>query len=80
MAVENLAIISSPLAGLAMNMQGNALGDAGTWMRSHGMHPSHVAIGAIAGAFLLGEGVWGGAWRGAALVAVVEAAYHHLAR
>jgi len=80
MAVEHLAIISSPLAGLAMNMQDNALGNVGTWMTSHGMNPAHVAIGAVAGAFLLGEGVCGGAWRGAALVAAVEAAYYHLVR
>jgi len=78
MAVESLAIISSSLSGLALN-GGSALGSVSAWMESHGMRPSHVALGAIAGAFLISEGGCGGALKGAAVVAVVEALYYHLA-
>jgi hypothetical protein len=77
MAVENLAIISSSLSGLALN-GGSALGSVDAWMTSHGMQPSHVALGAIAGAFLINRGGFDGALKGAAVVAVVEALYYHL--
>ena len=81
MAVENLAIIGGSLAGLPMNPTSGALGSVGTWMTTHGMSPTHVAIGAVAGAFLLQrESFVDGALKGAALVAVVEAAYHYFVR
>ncbi len=76
MAVENLAIISSPLAGLAMN---GALGGIQTWMLSNGIRPSHVAIGAVIGAIAHQEAL-NGALRGALIVGVVEAAYYYLTR
>jgi hypothetical protein len=79
MAVESLAIISSPLAGL-MNPSQNALGSVGTWMTSHGMQPSHVALGALAGAFLIQGGGLDGALRGAVAVAAIEAAYYYFIR
>ena len=79
MAVENLAIISSSLAGLA-NPSQNALGNVGTWMTSHGMQPSHVALGAIAGAFLIQNGGLDGALKGAVAIAVIEAAYYYFTR
>ena len=76
MAVESLAIVSSSLAGLA-NPSQNALGSVSTWMTGHGMQPSHVALGALAGAFLIHGGGLDGALKGAVAVAVIEAVYHY---
>ena len=79
MAVETLAIISSSLAGLA-NPGQSTLGSVSAWMISHGMRPAHVAIGAIAGAFLLDGGVVAGAAKGALAVGIVEALYSCMVR
>lgn len=76
MAVETLSIISSPLAGLAMN---GALGGIQTWMLNNGIRPYHVAVGAIIGAIAHQEAL-NGAIRGALIVGVVEAGYYYLTR
>ena len=78
MAVENLAIISSPLAGLAMSMN-SGLGGIQTWMLGHGIRPVHIAVGAVIGAIVRGD-VLEGALRGALIVGVAEAGYYYLTR
>lgn len=76
MAVENLAIISSPLAGLAMN---GAMGGIQTWLAGHGIRPAHIAIGAVIGAIVRGDALEG-ALRGALIVGIAEAGYYYLSR
>lgn len=76
MAVETLSIISSPLAGLAMN---GGLGGIQTWMVEHGMRPSHVALGALIGALVRGQ-IVEGALRGALIVGGFELALYYISR
>jgi hypothetical protein len=79
MAVENLAIISSPLAGLAMSMNGG-MGSIQTWMTAHGIRPLHMGVGAVIGAIVTHGGILEGALRGAAIVGGFELALYLIAR
>lgn len=77
MAVETLSIISSPLAGLAMN---GGLGGIQSWMTAHGIHPVHMGVGAVLGAIVTHGSILEGALRGAAVVGGFELALYLIAR
>lgn len=79
MAVENLAIISSSLSGLALN-GGNALGSVSTWMTAHGIRPVHMGVGAVLGAIVTHGSILEGAARGAAIVGGFELALYLISR
>lgn len=59
MAVEKLTIIEGPMSGLGQNP--GALESTGAWMRSHGISPGLVALGALGGAALTRGSMMGGA-------------------
>lgn len=63
MAVEALTIINGPLAGVGVEENG-VVG----WMHQHGINPTYVGVGAIAGAVLNRRGFVNGAITGAAVV------------
>jgi hypothetical protein len=79
MAVEQLAIVGGPLAGLAglaENGNGkNAIVDIATrsalWLRQHDVDPWWVTGGAVVGA-LLGERAFHGAAKGALMMAAAS--------
>jgi len=78
MAVENLAIISSPLSGLAMAMN-SGMGSIQGWMVEHGIRPSHVLLGAVFGAIIQRQ-ILDGAIRGALVVGGFELVLYYLMR
>jgi hypothetical protein len=71
MAVEKLSIIEGPMAGFEEN---GPIERADDWMRSHGIIPAYVALGALAGAafggpdMLRGAAKWGLVVAGASFV------------
>jgi hypothetical protein len=73
MAVESLAIVGGPLAGLALNPPG-PLDQVSAWMRTHDINPWWVTAGAVGGA-LIGSRVLPGAVRGALLLGALSWVY-----
>jgi hypothetical protein len=77
MAVEQLAIVNGPLAGLAENgeMAPNPIMDlahrSAAWMRQHDVDPWWVTGGAVVGA-LVGDRVLSGGVKGALLLGAVS--------
>lgn len=72
MAVESLAIVEGPLAGLGN--PSNPLARAATWMRAHDINPWWVTVGAVGGA-MLGSRVLPGAVRGALWLGIASWVY-----
>jgi hypothetical protein len=70
MAVESLAIVEGPLAGLGLNPPG-PLSEAAAWMRAHDINPWWVAVGAVGGA-ILGGSILGGAAKGALMLGALS--------
>lgn len=63
MAVENLAVIEGPLAGLGQETQAcNLICRTCSWMDGHGVSPSWIAVGAVVsgyrGMFVTTVGSW----------------------
>jgi hypothetical protein len=73
MAVESLAIVGGPLAGLALNPPG-PLDQAAAWMRSHDVNPMWVGAGAVGGA-IIGSRILPGALKGALVLAAASWVY-----
>lgn len=75
MAVEALTIINGPLAGVEEN---GVVNELTTWMRSNGIKPAYVGIGALVGALMSRRGLAAGAVVGAAIAFTSQAAWHQI--
>ncbi len=66
MGVEKLSIIEGPMGCFEEN---GAIEEAGNWMRSNGITPAYVGLGALAGAAFGGDRMLKGAAKWGLIVA-----------
>lgn len=76
MAVEKLSIVEGPMYGIDDNP--GAIEQAGDWMRSNGINPAYVAIGALAGAVMNQKNMVHGAAKWALLIGAGSFLLHRL--
>lgn len=78
MGVEKLTVIEGPMAGVEQNP--GALESTGDWMRSHGVSPMAVGLGALAGAAMTRGDMLSGAAKWALLAGIGSAFWNRCAR